>query len=64
MYRNIDSLCCVPGTDIVSQVNYTSKRNKLTEKEIGFVVTRGGGGYTLEEGGHKGQTSGYKIYKY
>ena len=25
-------------------VNYTSKTNKLIEKEIRFVVTRGGGG--------------------
>ena len=25
------------------QVNYISKTNKLTEKEIRFVVTRGGG---------------------
>ena len=28
MYRNIKSLCCVPGTTIVLQVNYTSKTNK------------------------------------
>ena len=24
MFTNIESLCCVPGTDIVLQVNYTS----------------------------------------
>ena len=48
MYRNIESLCCTTGTNIVLQVNYTSKANKYTrkpvEKEIRFVVTRGRGG--------------------
>ena len=44
MYANVKSLCCVPGTHIVLWVNYTSKTNKLIEKEIRFVVTRGGGG--------------------
>ena len=42
MYRNIQSLRCVPGTNIVVYINYTSKTNKLIEKEIRFVVTRGG----------------------
>ena len=28
MYRNIKSLCCVPGTNLVLLVNYTSKTNK------------------------------------
>ena len=40
MYRNTNSLCHVPGTDIVSQVNYTSKTNKLAEKKIRFVTAR------------------------
>ena len=40
MYRNIESLCVI-GTNIVSQVNYTSQTNKLIEKEIRLVVTRG-----------------------
>ena len=43
VYRNIESLCCVTGTTIVLQVNYTSKTNKLIEKEIRFVVPVGGG---------------------
>ena len=51
MYRNIESLCCVTVTNIVWQVNYTSKTNRQTnqpmEKEIRFVVTRSG---RLEEG--------------
>ena len=42
MYGNI-LLCCIPGTNIVSQVNYTSKPNKLIDKEIRFVVSRGRG---------------------
>ena len=44
MYRNVKSLCCVPGTNIVLQVDYISKPNKLTGKEIRFVVTRDGSG--------------------
>ena len=43
MSRNIQSLCCAPGTHIVLKVNYTSEANKPTEKEIRFVVTRGRG---------------------
>ena len=31
------------------------------EKEIRFVITRGRGGGELDEGGQKGQTSGYEI---
>ena len=43
MYRNVESLCCVTETDIVLQVNYTSKIYQQTnsEKEIRFVVNRG-----------------------
>jgi len=43
MYRNIKSLCCVTGTNIVLKVVYTSKTNKFIEKEIIFMITRGGG---------------------
>ena len=53
----------------MSWVNYTSKTNKLIEKEVRFVVTRGRGwgrgwGVELDEGGPKVQTSNYKINKY
>ena len=34
MHRTIKSLCCVPGTNIVLQVNYTSKTNKQINKLI------------------------------
>ena len=43
MYRNIKPLCYVPGTDTAMKVNYTLKTNKLIEKEIRPVVTRGWG---------------------
>ena len=33
MYRNIKSLCCIPGTTIVLQDTYTSKTNKQTNKQ-------------------------------
>ena len=41
-------------------------KNKLIEKEIRFVVTRGGWWEQeeLDEGCQKVQTSNYKIYKY
>ena len=55
MYENSESLCCVTGTSIVFILfNYTSKTNKVIEKEIRFVVSRsGGGGGELDEGGQK-----------
>ena len=41
MYRNTELLLCEPRTNIALQVNYTSKSNKLKEKEIRFVVNKG-----------------------
>ena len=43
MYRNIESLCCVKGINKCCRSNFKNKQNKLIEKEIRFVVTRGGG---------------------
>ena len=65
MYRKIKSLCCVPGTNNVLQVNYTSKTNKQ-KKNIRFVVTRSEGWWEgkLNEGGQKAQTLSYKINMY
>ena len=42
------------------------KRKKKKEKEIRFVVTRGGerGGGLLDKGSQKVQTSSYKVNKY
>ena len=40
IYRRVESLCCMPGSNIMLQVNYNSKANKLIEKEIRFVVTK------------------------
>ena len=42
MYRNIEPLCCVIGTNRVLYVNHTSETNELIEKEFWFVVIRGG----------------------
>ena len=66
MHRNSKSLCCVTGSNIVLQVNYTAKVNKLIDKEIRIVVTRGGGSGEgeLDEGIQKVQTFSYKINKY
>ena len=69
MYRNTESLCSVPGTNIVLQVNYTSKTNK-TNKLIGkkrsdlWLQRQGVGEGELDEGSKKGQTSNLKINKY
>ena len=56
-------LCTRSYHSVVGQLYF---RNKLIEKEIIFVVTRGGdcGEGELEEGGQKVQTSSYKINKY
>ena len=40
-YTNTKSLCCVTGTNTV--VGHLYVKNKLIEKEIRFVVTRGKG---------------------
>ena len=36
MYRNIDSLCCAPGINIVLQVNYTPifNRKMIDDRQI------------------------------
>ena len=39
MHKNIESLCCVSGTNTVLQFNYISKTN--SQKKIRFVVTQG-----------------------
>ena len=45
MYRNIESLCCIPGTDIVLHIKYNLKAtNNLMEEEIRFVVIGDSGG--------------------
>ena len=69
-YRNIESLCCVTGTNIVLQVNYTSKpkqANLQTDRKrdqiCGYQMP-GEGERQLDEGGKKVQTSSYKINKY
>ena len=47
MYRNIESLCGIPGANIVLQVNYTSKTNKQTHRKrdqiCGYQRWGGGG---------------------
>ena len=58
MYRNIESLCCATGTTVVLQVNYTSKTNKLIEKEI-RLRWKG----ELDEGNQEVHTSSNKINK-
>lgn len=39
MYRNIESLGCVPGTNTVFWINYTSKTNRVIEKDVIVVVS-------------------------
>ena len=52
MYRNIESLCCVPGTKIVLWINYTST-NSLIGKEICGYQRWGWGEEEFDEGGQK-----------
>ena len=45
MYRNIESLCCIPGTKCFRMIILQKETDqKLIEKEIRFVVTRDGDG--------------------
>ena len=43
MYRNLKSLCSAPGTNIMLSIILQNQINKLIEKEISFLVTRGRG---------------------
>ena len=65
MYRNTKPLCCVTGTNVLFQVNYTSETNKLIE-ENRLVVGRGEelGEGELDEGDQKIKTSNDKINMY
>ena len=69
MYRNIKTLYCVTGANIVSvgQLYFKNNQsNKLIEKQIRFTVTRSGGTGEggLDEDSQKVQNSSYKINKY
>ena len=79
MYRNIEPLYCAPGTNMVLQVNYTSKTNKQThrkrgqkEKEVkkkkrSDLWLSGSGGWRRGNWmavSQKIQTSSYKINQY
>ena len=65
MYRNIESLCCVTGTNsVVGQLYFKNKQTKeLIEKDVKFVVTRGRGQGEgkLDEGSKEVQISSYKC---
>ena len=68
MYRNIESLCCVTGANIVLQVSFTSETNKQKKAQknksdmqlLDARHERKGG---LGEGSQKVQTPSYKINK-
>ena len=68
IYRNMESLCHAPVTNIVLQVNYTTKTNKQNsqkKRSDSWLPEVGGMGEgELDEGGQKLQTSSYKINKY
>ena len=50
MYRNIESLCYITGTNKVLWVNYTSKTSKQTnslkKRSLWLTEVEGGGGGT------------------
>ena len=63
MYRTIKSLYQVPGSNIVVQVNHSSKTNEFIEKDIRCVVTRvrGWGKEKVDESSQKVEISFYRI---
>ena len=65
MYRSIESLCPVAGTNIMLYFK-NNRKNKLMEKEIRFAVLRGRawGEGKLDESGQEVETSSCKINKY
>lgn len=57
MHRNIKSLYCTPGINIMLQVNYTSKNKLQGKKKILSVVTKGEElGSVLDAGGQNVET--------
>ena len=67
MYRNVELLFSVAGTNIMSYSNYISKTKKknTNSQKIRFVVPDvGAEGGELEEGIQKLQAYSYKINKY
>ena len=56
MYKNIRPLCCIPGTNIVFQVNYTAKINSQTKRSDLWLAQVSGGGGETDEGSQKIQT--------
>ena len=69
MYRNIKSLCYVQGTSTVLSITLQKQTNEQTlEKQIRFLVTRGGGWrgkwVEFDKDNQKVQTSSYNINKY
>ena len=63
MYRKIKLPYFTTETKVTLWVNYTSKTNKLIEKDVLCVVTRGSvwEEVELDEGNQKVQISNYKI---
>ena len=60
-------ICCVPGTNILLQVNQTSKTNKQTHRKKDQICGYQKWGWwegELDECSQKVQTSSYKINKY
>ena len=47
--RNIESLCCVTGTNIVLSANYTSKTNKQGHRKRNQICGYQGAGREEEE---------------
>ena len=38
MYRDSESLCCITETNMILQVNYTSKKHKLTHRKYPAIT--------------------------
>ena len=53
MFRNIQSLCRVTGTNIVLYVNCTSKTKHKKKRSDMWLQEAGGRGRELDEGGQK-----------
>ena len=40
IYRNTETLCFTPGTNVMLQVNYTSETNSFIEKDLKLYQAR------------------------
>lgn len=61
MCKNTESLCCIRGTNLVFQVNYTSKTNEQSPRNRDKICGYKGARDSVCGGGWRKVVKGYKL---